>query len=239
MSDPVTEIAYVPLNPSISLDSGEGKEIWQSTLQTIASQEGFKRLYWGTQIENPSIAQMAIGTFAPPPKHSNPLTQTDWTSLEAHKAFIASPAYGPFLDRLAPLLATSPHIFHIRLPTPSQESGTPPFNAPVTECISLYFAPSASESAYNANFSAFVAEAGKVPGAGATGLVGGWGVETHRVDDGEGEEKKLFGAFVGWPSLESHMEFREKEEFARVVGHLREGVEKVKVHHVAFTEFEA
>lgn len=162
----------------------------------------------------------------------------DWESLDAHKTFVASDAYGPFLDRLAPILDGSPHLFHIKLPIPSQESGTPPFDAPVTECISLYFDPTLDEASYDKSFSTFVAEAGKVQGSGATGLVGGWGVETHKVE-GEGDEKKFFGAFIGWPSVDSHMEFRKKEEFPKVVGHLREGVEKVKMHHVAFKRFEA
>lgn len=63
MSYPVTEIAYVPIKKDYDVESGEGKSIWHNTLKTIASQEGFKRLSWGKQIENPSITQMAIGAF--------------------------------------------------------------------------------------------------------------------------------------------------------------------------------
>jgi hypothetical protein len=39
--------------------------------------------------------------------------------------------------------------------------------------------------------------------------------------------------------VDSHMEFRKNEDFPKVVSHLREGTEKVKVHHVAFKRFEA
>ncbi|KAI1559374.1 hypothetical protein PtrEW4_011766, partial [Pyrenophora tritici-repentis] len=53
MSDPVTEIAYLPLKPSLDLSSSEIKEAWKSTLRTIALQPGFKTGYWGKQIENP------------------------------------------------------------------------------------------------------------------------------------------------------------------------------------------
>jgi hypothetical protein len=109
---------------------------------------------------------------------------------------------------------------------------------PVTECISLYFDTSFDEATYNKSFSAFVSEAGKVSNSGAKGLVGGWGIETHKVD-GEDEEKKLFGAFIGWPSVESHVEFRKTEEFPKVVANLREGVKKSKMYHVAFKRFEA
>lgn len=136
------------------------------------------------------------------------------------------------------MLDGSPHIFHIKLSIPSQESGTSPFDAPVTECINLYFDRSFDEDTYNKSFSTFVSEAGKVSNSGATGLVGGWGVETHKVDD-EDEEMKYFGAFIGWPSVKSHVEFRKTEEFPKVVANLREGVKKSKMYHVAFKKFEA
>lgn len=80
-----------------------------------------------------------------------------------------------------------------------------------------------------------------MPDAGTLGLSGGWAVETQRVEGrgrGEAEEKKAFGVFIGWPSVERHMEFRKREEFGGVVGYLREGAEKVKMHHVAFRRFE-
>lgn len=222
MSYPVTEIAYIPIKQDISLDSGDGKSIWENTLKTIASQKGFKRLSWGTQIESPSIAQMAI----------------DWESLDAHKAFIASDAYGPFLEHITPILDGAPHLFHFKAPKASQETGEYPFDAPVTECVSLYFDTSLEEATYEKSFSAFLSEAGKVSGSEARGLSGGWGVETHKVD-GEGDEKKFFGAFIGWPTVDDHMEFRKKEEFPQVVQFLREGTTGIKMHHVAFQRFEA
>ena len=64
MSYPVTEIAYIPINTSnYNLESGDGKKIWDATLKTISEQQGFKRLSWGFQIENPDVAQMAIGNY--------------------------------------------------------------------------------------------------------------------------------------------------------------------------------
>ena len=67
MSDPVTEIAYLPLKPDLDLTSGDIKEVWQSTLRTIASQPGFKTGYWGKQIENPDTVQLVIGKQIPAP----------------------------------------------------------------------------------------------------------------------------------------------------------------------------
>lgn len=63
MSEPVTEVAYLPLKPSLDLSSGEIKEAWQSALRTIASQPGFKTGYWGKQIENPDTLQLVIGNI--------------------------------------------------------------------------------------------------------------------------------------------------------------------------------
>ncbi|KAF1365221.1 hypothetical protein EJ07DRAFT_95252 [Lizonia empirigonia] len=220
MSGPVTEIAYLPFKPDVSLDSGDASTAWHETLSTIAQQPGFIRLSWGLQIETPTVVQMAI----------------DWTSLAAHNAFIASLGYAPFLARLAPLLGAAPHLFHLQLPAPT---GPSPFDAPVTECITLYHPLSVSEAAYNASFASFVGAAGRVADAGTLGLCGGWAVETQRGEgEREGVEKKAFGVFIGWPSVERHMEFRKREEFGGVAEYLREGVEKVKMHHVAFRRFE-
>lgn len=138
------------------------------------------------------------------------------------------------MDRLAPVIDGAPHLFHVQLP----ESEPSPFDAPVTECISLYFEPELNEATYDKSFASFVSEARKVQSSEAAGTSGGWSVETHKVD-GEGEDKKFFGAFIGWPSVESHMEFRKVEQFPGIVAHLREGVQKIKVHHVAFQRFEA
>ncbi|KAJ4984094.1 hypothetical protein SVAN01_10450 [Stagonosporopsis vannaccii] len=220
MSQPVTEIVYLPIKKDVSLDSGDGKSIWDAFLKIIASQKGFKRLAWGPQIENPSIVQMAI----------------DWESLDAHKAFMASDAYGPFLDRLPPIQAGPPSLFHLTFPS-SPDSGTYPFDAPVTECLSMYFDPSHDSATFDKSYLTFVAGMGRVQGSEATGFIGGWSVETHKVD-GEGEEKKLFGAFIGWPTVEAHMELRKTEEFPKLVGYLRAGTSGIKMHHVAFRKYE-
>lgn len=163
---------------------------------------------------------------------------TDWESLDAHKAFIASDAYGPFLERLGPVIDGSPHLFHVKLPASATQSGSSPFDAPVTECISMYFDQSLAEASYDKSFAAFVTEAGKVQSSEASGFGGGWSVETHK-SDGEGDDMKYFGAFIGWPSVESHMEFRKVKEFPGIAAHLREGVQKIKVHHVAFKRYQA
>lgn len=72
----VTEVVFLPLeegqhpeDPSSSL-----KPQFDKMLQTIVSQPGAQRLYWGRQIEHPTIATMFI----------------DWDSLADHQKFIES-----------------------------------------------------------------------------------------------------------------------------------------------------
>jgi hypothetical protein len=63
MSDPATEIAYLPLKANLDLESGEAKSAWDSTLATIAKQPGFQTLFWGRQVENKDILQLVVGMF--------------------------------------------------------------------------------------------------------------------------------------------------------------------------------
>lgn len=66
MSEPATEICYIPLASGIDLESGDSKLAWQEMLTAIASQPGFKSLYWGRQIEHPDIAQLVICKLSNP-----------------------------------------------------------------------------------------------------------------------------------------------------------------------------
>lgn len=60
---PATEIATLPLVAGASIedpDSPAGK-VWQSTLDTVADQDGFQRAYHGRQVENQSVLELFIG----------------------------------------------------------------------------------------------------------------------------------------------------------------------------------
>ena len=61
---PATEIATLPVTGAASLEK-EGSPsytIWQELLDTIASQDGYQRTYWGRRIEDPSVVSLLIGT---------------------------------------------------------------------------------------------------------------------------------------------------------------------------------
>lgn len=72
----------------------------------------------------------------------------------------------------------------------------------------------------------------------ARGLIGGWGVEPHQHENlGEGVDGKLFAAFIGWPSVDAHAEFRKTDEFGKLIGYLREGAKGIRLWHVAFHQY--
>ncbi|KAF2174870.1 hypothetical protein K469DRAFT_612899 [Zopfia rhizophila CBS 207.26] len=223
MGPVTTEVVYVPLISGLDLATGENKKIWEETLQTITEQPGCLSLFWGRQIEHPDVIQMAV----------------DWDKLESHQAFIANPIYGPFIERIKPFLSGPLSMYHAQLPTPSPTSG--PFTAPVTECISLYFAPDHPNSTFDSNWTQFVEKAGQTA-TEAQGAVGGWVVEEVKSKKGLGKDGaegdgKQFWAVIGWPSVEAHMKYRETEDFSKVVPYLREGPKAIEVHHVNFQKY--
>lgn len=65
----------------------------------------------------------------------------------------------------------------------------------------------------------------------------GWGVENDFPVRGgdEGQSGSVLAAFIGWTSIDAHMEFRETEPFKDNVGLLRrmEGVVKLAMFHVS------
>jgi len=223
MSENATEIVYIPMKPGLDLSTDEAKETWESTLSTIAKQPGAKALYWGRQIENPDTVQMAV----------------EWESIEDHRTFEKTPGYQPFLAPIMDKLASGddPTIFHINFPT-SQSGSDNPFTMPVTECINAFFAPDYNQEEYSSQFSTFRTMATEIPNVEAKGVIGGWSVEPQKHESlGEGVDGKLFAAFIGWPSVDAHMEFRKTEDFGKLIPHPRGGPKGMKVWHVAFQQY--
>lgn len=67
MAPPATEIALLPLVTGADIEdpnSSAGK-IWQSSLDTIAAQPGYKGAFWGRQVENNSVLELLIGMKNP------------------------------------------------------------------------------------------------------------------------------------------------------------------------------
>lgn len=146
---------------------------------------------------------------------------------------MSSPGYPAFLENVGKLLSGAPSIFHVKLP--QDEGWLEPFEAEVTECINAYFPETLDEASYLKNkWSAFVREVANIPNAGNKGMVGGFSIEpqTH-----QGVQGRMFAAFIGWPSVEAHLQFRNTEEFGKMIGMLKEGSTGVEVSHTAFKKY--
>jgi hypothetical protein len=130
-------------------------------------------------------------------------------------------------------------MHHIPFSTSSPVS--PVLSAPVTECINLYF-PSDPDpvSTYHSCWLHFVTAVEKTAKE-AKGITGGWAIEEQPGEKlgehGKSGKAKLFGAFIGWPSVQAHMEYREDDAFPGAIKWLREGPKKLEVHHVEFEQF--
>lgn len=67
--------------------------------------------------------------------------------------------------------------------------------------------------------------------------MGGWAIERLPHESlGEGIEGKVFVSFIGWDSVQSHMKFRETEEFAKLRPVMRGDMKGASMHHVVFTK---
>ena len=154
---------------------------------------------------------------------------------------MSSPAYTPFLQALGEkLLAGPPTLFHVKFPSSAPIPHSTPLSAPVTECINAFFDPSYDQAQYTSQFAQFGEKAATIADITATGLAGGWSVETLPNDEvlGEGVKGHVFNTFIGWPSVEKHVEFRGSDAFGEVIPLLREGPKGAKMWHVAFERFE-
>ncbi len=174
-------------------------------------------------------------------------TRVDWDDVQAHKSFVASPAYGPFAKHLMTIIdvdtATSHENINNRISMshanfephpPSAAIG----RAPVTERLTLYFLADISESdikSWDQKFQRFLKVVEENAGAAFKGASVGWVVEELDHDDIKGKAKAFTGV-IGWESVEAHIAFAEHPSFKENVGLLREGVEASEMHHVKFEE---
>ncbi|KAH8602814.1 hypothetical protein B0O99DRAFT_604388 [Bisporella sp. PMI_857] len=215
MAHPVTEIVYLTLKPSIDISvPGPAADIWHQTLSTIAAQDGYRGVIYGTQLENPNIL----------------MTFIHWTSIDRHQAFIDSEIYGPFAKNLQGIV-TDIYFHHFR---PSSYPPALLTDAPVIEVVTFYD----TEPGFHAAAQEFgrQLQGGKVDGY--FGNVDGEVVERVRRRSGDGAEGPAVVLLIGWESKEAHLRFRETPLFAEHVGLLRKGNGGVEMVHVKFTKFE-
>jgi hypothetical protein len=90
--------------------------------------------------------------------------------------------------------------------------------SPVTEVMLAFFPSDISQSAKDAASLRFhhFKERGLDMCAEIKGVSYGWGVENDfpvRGGDQEGQKGSLLIAFIGWPSVDEHMKFRETSDY--------------------------
>ena len=115
-------------------------------------------------------------------------------------------------------------------------------HSPVTEILLAYFpsniSPAAKDKA-GARAQQFVEKSlNKCTDVKAVSY--GWGVENDfPVRDEEGKTGSILMMFIGWPSVDAHMKFREMEIFKENVDLVRgmEGLVKLTIFHVSCQSF--
>lgn len=223
---PVTEIArFVPREGQ----EAEFEAALASTASTLKQQPGVKAVHSSAALEEDNPVHVLL---------------VDWDSVDSHRAFEASPAFGPFAARLGPVLAAPPAVYHVAF-TPeyppvlrngggAQGSGS---GTPVAELLHLYFP---AGDAFTADQLAGTAKNSQVfldslPGnvAGFTGQsAAGWALEEL---DFKGEKARAFVVPIGWESLDAHVKYRDTEHFAKNISLIRglEGLKGIEMFHVS------
>lgn len=249
---PATEIAVLPLVVGAQIEdpSTSAGEVWKSTIDTVLSQDGAQRAYWGRQVENPSVLDFLVGRHhlvkPQEPQLIKP-TRVDWDDVQAHKNFIASPAYGPFVKHLMTIIDVDTAISHPNIDKtismnhanfephpPSAAIG----RAPVTERLTLYFSADISEAdikSWDQKIKKILKVVEENAGEAFKGASAGWVVEEVDRDGVKGKAKALTGV-IGWESVEAHIAFTGHPSFKENIGLLREGMAESEMHHVKFEE---
>ncbi|KAJ9611489.1 hypothetical protein H2200_004673 [Cladophialophora chaetospira] len=211
-----TEIVFLPLKEG---SDPQGPR-FKNSLETILKQGGPHRMFAGAQVEHPNVQTLFI----------------DWSSIDHHMQFTKWEGYKEFLDDAVDQCDTPPALFHVHFePFPP----TPAFSE-VTEFIRVYFPADYSpedQKAYHEGLKKFGSIV-KRDWPETRGAASGW-VAEELDDPKSGEKSKVYVVLIGWPSVESHMKYRETQSFKDNI-HLLRGPKELKnvvMVHVASQQF--
>ena len=64
---PVIEVATAPLASGVNIEdkSSDAGKVWQDTINTVSSQPGFSKAFYGLEVENANVLQFVIGERPP------------------------------------------------------------------------------------------------------------------------------------------------------------------------------
>lgn len=237
---PATELAALPLKPEVTIEdpSSEAGKIWNEALETVAKQPGWQRSCWGRQLEDKNTLHWYLGDKFFPTSFllfADRTLPIDWDSMQDHLNFMASEAYGPFIEKLTPVVDGPAYITHANL-TPHPPA---PLTAPVTEVCTCYIAASDPPSTAIELGKAWAAltQALSQHAKGYINGAMGWVIEEVEHEKLGEEKGKAFVVMYGWESKEAHMAFRDTEKFKKAIAPLRGVWKGIRMSHVSFESF--
>ncbi|KAG8532767.1 uncharacterized protein KY384_002645 [Bacidia gigantensis] len=218
---PATEIATWSLKAGTDIDdpSSNSGKVWASTLDTVSSQPGYQRAYYGRTLENPSIFQFLV----------------DWDSYDHHQDFVKSSIYGPFVKHLMTIVNGGFTMRHANFEPHPPSKVVGKTNAPVTEVLTAYV--EAKDEGYAANVTKFGHKLQDERVQGFKGFSSGWVMENVEHEKfGEGKKGHAYVAVFGYETMEDHARVRDSQFFKDNIGLIREGAAGLQMHHVCFDE---
>ncbi|KAJ9605827.1 hypothetical protein H2200_009676 [Cladophialophora chaetospira] len=222
----ITEVGVMAVKPNLNImeDATPEGQILSRLYQTVTTASGGPyRVYWGLEIEDP----LRLWAFF------------DFDSVEQHEEFAKNVGEEAVKD-LPKILSIGYFTKHVAV-TPS-----PPLVllSPVTEIMLAYFPSNISTGAKEAASTRFkqFKEKGLDKCDDVKGVSYGWGIENDFPVLGgeEGQKGSLLTAFIGWPSVDAHMRFRETEAFKKNVDLLTgmEGLTHLGMVHISCRSLE-
>ncbi|KAL2873587.1 hypothetical protein SGCOL_011222 [Colletotrichum sp. CLE4] len=182
--------------------------------KTFPDEEGLYDRVLDQAVSQPGAGSIYYGNSIEKPEQT--WCFLDWDSVEDHLAYRDTAAHAP-IGKAPPTILAS---------------------APVIEVLTLFFPTdldAAAKEALTAQLEEFKTNALDTS-PDFKGISYGWSVENDvPVTDEPGTTGNLLAAFIGWPSVDAHMKFRDTVPFKENIGILRgmEGIVKLGVFHVS------
>lgn len=162
-------------------------------------------------------------------------TAPEWKDIDAHKTFMSSSAYGPFIKKFEAIM-TGVDLYHADLFVGHIARTA---RSAVVEFAQFYvptdYDADKKKQTLQQCLDTVTKDAPKDSGIGEPAI--GWSVEERDNEKSNGKAKVAV-LLVGWDSVDAHVAFRELPVFKDNIGLLREGVQGADVCHVPLTSHE-
>jgi quinol monooxygenase YgiN len=204
-----TEFATFSIAKDVDLvAAGPAKDKFVDSLTQVLKEPGCSRVYWSVQQEDPTKIWLFF----------------DWDSAEDYQRFGTSEHHGAWVAQFQGLLdfSAAPVVKFAELkPRPSAS-----FLDGTIETIFFHFPAditAATRETVDATLVEFV-EKGLSTSADFRGAHTGWVTQTDvpiPIATGADGQGSALLVFLGWPSVEAHMKFRETDAFKNTIGLIR------------------